>query len=839
MSDHIASQFIFHKNRRRTFDFSPYAAFLGEPFLAYSSKAIEQKKEGITQRTWKDNYLVTLERLLISLILFLRWHTNPKGLKPADLNTSWWHTFAEWHHGWIVGSSLGDRTKSKWLCSTDSVLLALYANQAIPCPLSLQRLDSNGAKPRSRLPYKEKSRLRQQQRPISDLPETDSLCFRIPQTRRLYCYSYFAALGHAFMHAVVKQLPVIFAPYATQKSLHNTWSGFLSFLVTSAESEGENHFFEKLQTTNFRKISDLDWEHYIYCWRDGLSPRLRPSSANQMVQELRTLWAGLSQAGLVPHVPIKGFKGGRRRGNNSRRKTLAQLSANQIGNRVQAEEVLWARIEHLFDITERSEAHQFVRALSAEIPPHLLSSLSVEQLIGEMHALNSKRLTMLRQAAEREFTRWYQHWCHGQEAIRHASCPTDELVNLVDSPLRSESERRRNSRRLFYRSDKRTCTGNILAYVLATTGGSVQAASGRFHHLARLIGSRNELHAYLRPHDFATVALWILLLVDTGANCEVVREVPADCLAGINDPHHKKIFFGAKLRADGQVIIDQLPVLPSSNQSLSSVQAITQYTEMSASIQRRANDIERKFLLLYVRNGGGVEHLTEWHGREKFKRLLSGCESLKGLSAVPSMIRPSVMMEIQYRHPGKLAAAQVLADHAKASTTLTHYTERAPVMLQYNLLIREFQERYQAVIIVSIDDAPSRLGLTKEQFDRVFSEAARTGLGVACLDPNIGIQPGTREGEPCTRMDRCCQCKMRWVVATPSNIADLILFSEYLKSTQNSELPERWEQVWLPWLVFSETALAKLKQGETVRAFEEGRMLAEQRRKEYKPIPLI
>jgi len=338
----------------------------------------------------------------------------------------------------------------------------------------------------------------------------------------------------------------------------------------------------------------------------------------------------------------------------------------------------------------------------------------------------------------------------------------------------------------------------------------------------------------------ATIALWTIGQIDTGANSSVVRLIPEKCITDTNRSTHKHILVGTKQSAGGKAIYDELSVSPCDGQSISFVQAIAQYREMSSRYRTLANDSVNKYLLIREAHGE-IDVVTEWWARDWFKRFVAQSSPLKGNGILPSMIRPSVLMDIQHRNAGKIAAAQVLADHTNPSTTLTHYTGRAPVILRYTLLIREFQDRFQAVIIASVDGAADKLGLSKEEFRQLFSEAARTGLGVACLNPMAGIQPGTRPGEACTRQDRCWDCRMRWVVATRENISDLVLFNQYLRTAQEGyalDYPERWEHVWLPWLVFTEIALTKLGQGETTMVLAEGKKHALEKAKHFTPLPL-
>ena len=82
---------------------------------------------------------------------------------------------------------------------------------------------------------------------------------------------------------------------------------------------------------------------------------------------------------------------------------------------------------------------------------------------------------------------------------------------------------------------------------------------------------------------------------------------------------------------------------------------------------------------------------------------------------------------------------------------------------------------------------------------------------------------------------------MRWIVATVENVADLILFKDHLERSLNaSESTERalLAEKWLPWLIFAEIALQKLRESECIDVYENAMKLATQRRAGYPAIPL-
>jgi hypothetical protein len=144
-------------------------------------------------------------------------------------------------------------------------------------------------------------------------------------------------------------------------------------------------------------------------------------------------------------------------------------------------------------------------------------------------------------------------------------------------------------------------------------------------------------------------------------------------------------------------------------------------------------------------------------------------------------------------------------------------------------LIREFQSLFQAVSIYSIKEAARKLGLTAGHVKRLFSEACRTGLGVACLDPKGGIQLGSEKGKCCTQLQNCPTCSNRIVIGTVENLRDLILWNHHLEQNRIEwELtrPEKWERDWLPWLVFTRVIIEQARRGRTVPQFKKARAIA-------------
>jgi hypothetical protein len=485
----------------------------------------------------------------------------------------------------------------------------------------------------------------------------------------------------------------------------------------------------------------------------------------------------------------------------------------------------------MFDDSDRDEVHAYVRSLSHHLTPEVVGGLPVESLITHIHALNTERLLELRRCAEQDFRKWHKHWLTGQDAFRDSKMRGSELISLVEGPQWSVSEIRNHSARLFFHGAKRTRLSHALQYIDARYGGVISGIHGRVHHIARSFGGKLALSAYLNPHAHATLALWLLFLVDTGANCEVVRTTPWLCLQPSNDPGWKKLLLGTKLRSTGAHILDEFPER-NPDGSLSLIEAIQMYQVMASRYHAVATPSAKHYLFVHEFHGS-IDVLKEWTARSWFLAFLKRHPQLAQFDARPSMIRPSVLMSIQHRNDDHVEYAQAVGDHKSPSTTTQYYSGRVPMKLSYALKIRNFQNALQSVIIVSIPGATARLGLSDEQFREVFSNAKRSGLGIACLleftrskrETDNTIQPG--------HIDECRgSSSMHWVLATVENVADLIQFKERFGESLNSldhAQPSPLVEKWLPWVIFAEVALQKLRESECAAVYQAAIKLVAQR----------
>jgi len=841
------SPFFLFQSRGNYYDFSSFTTDLGHQFVHDCCNVVRQQKTaaGIRLKSWLRQYVGVLGRFFSELHRF----TVDAGFQfgPAEVHgPQFWKDFGTYLEKCIQSQSIADSSKRSYRSCVNNLLACLATAKVLPLKIELSdghplrrakvgesRLANPGWNHKIPRPHKPSS-------PFE---------FTIVEHRRTYDFSTFLPLGRQFLLKATPELRTYYAKYSPQsaKQVHSHLSSLLAFLLDLRVKGTHAAFFAALSTDTYISIPSTDWELVLDLWKQCLTSAFstdRPSrqlkTANSKVMDVARILTHLANTKTLPTIDLFGYKSAKALGVSKPHPTLAQLE-HGTPNSDETEREVADRICRFFDASDQEQAHDFIRSLCKELSPKVVRGLSVDALIREIHALNANRLADLRACAEADFLEWHAHWKAGQEALAAATIPSDRVVDFLDSPLRSASDRRKNSKRLLLSGREPERLANALNYVLSTRNGISSGLSGRYGHLMKSFGGTHAFHAYLHPHPDATLALWVLLMIDTGANCEVARHVPFPCLQDTNDPGRKQILVGTKAKAGGKLIVDELPVLPEPGQRLSAVQAIAFYEEMSARYRALADQEFRQFLLLNEYKGS-VQDLAAFTGRARFLRFIERHPQLAGLGALPSMIRPSVLLSTQHRNDDNVSVAQALADHSSAATTLIHYTGRTPVKLVWIAKIREFLDRFQAVVIITIDGAPQKLGLSDEEVQRLFSDAARTGLGVACRDPMAGVQPGTRAGRTCTRLDCCYDCKMRWVVATTSNVADLILFFDYLVASREDALRQNatlWENRWLPWMVFADVALSKLRQGETAKIYAEADLLAKSLRPTYQPFPLF
>ena len=108
-----------------------------------------------------------------------------------------------------------------------------------------------------------------------------------------------------------------------------------------------------------------------------------------------------------------------------------------------------------------------------------------------------------------------------------------------------------------------------------------------------------------------------------------------------------------------------------------------------------------------------LKALNDWHLYQDFSAIAATSERLASLHICPTMIRPTVLLSMQLRHPNSIEAVQMFAQH-KSDTTTMGYVAKLPFRMILEQRMRKFSDTIEVVISMNAHGrrwgAPSRTG---------------------------------------------------------------------------------------------------------------------------------
>jgi len=584
-------------NSTSWWNFGPHLP-LGEPFVyaAVSAVRLCANTEPIKEKTWWDNYVCRLDHFLGALA--------QSGFDPSNADDL--HRFAHWYRARLAAGGCSGRTVSKLVHCTNKLIAVLVQSGAIPVNpwLDTGRKESRGSYGRAKGTVEVLGRF--PQRPTAPMPGLLVLVLH----GRPCDYAELKELGHKFVENIVSTLQR--HPGSGGDSLAKqrniTLKSFLRSLLQQRKDGRFRPLFGAIDEQGIVSLAhEHAWDAAVHVWRDALygaalEGKVKLITVHDHVRRLGELLGRLSAAALIPRISLRGFKKAKLKSHSRPRSTIAEATRIDARYNEVVDIVCGFLTPHLHP-EEQYDARSFVRALAEELGPHAVRELSAPELIEAMHKLNASKISELDRSARALFMKWYRHWKEGQEALRAPGLLQGEaLCDLFDSPLLSTTQKRKNVRKYLKEGPIEARLGNALQYVLTFAGGITSAMNGRLHHLQIDWGGRSRFQAYLHPHHEATLALWVIGMVDTGANCEVMRETPRDCLGPSDGSGWRRVDLGHKARARGKPIRDLVPELAEEEpQTITLVQAIEAYLRMSGRYAALSGGDAKNRLLLHER----------------------------------------------------------------------------------------------------------------------------------------------------------------------------------------------------------------------------------------------
>ena len=441
------------------------------------------------------------------------------------------------------------------------------------------------------------------------------------------------------------------------------------------------------------------------------------------------------------------------------------------------------------------------RARRADLPESLPEAIRI---------LCDERLVELRKAASAIFEEWRKTYQEGRELLAQAEHDGAHMFKMLEREREHGTHTMRWRRlvgSLFPRSQPRRALVNLLMVVEAKFHGicpkGTDGVWGKFWvDRFRIAGGTEAVQAYFCPPRLVVSAVVCLYLCESGMNSGVALCMKPNAIRASRRPRHI-IVTGRKGRARNRAIYSELPLRSTVHGCTSAAEALLFYADAVRPLRTGHEDMP----LFVHASRSGFQALTDWRLYKDFSAIVATSECLASLRIYPAMIRSTVLLSMQLRHPDSLEAVQMFAQH-RSDTTTMGYVAKLPYRMVLEQRMRRFAEMIE--VVVADRDAWEKMGRPVAGWREAIGDARRTGLGVWCRDPEAGAQPDVPKGTACHAVDRCLGCSKVLVVADEESVADMIVWSKALEDAEPAWLddnPERWTEHWVPWRAFFEVVL--------------------------------
>ena len=433
-----------------------------------------------------------------------------------------------------------------------------------------------------------------------------------------------------------------------------------------------------------------------------------------------------------------------------------------------------------------------------------------ESLPEAIRILCEERLIEIRKAASAVFKAWREKYEDGRRLIAHADYSGEQIFEMLKEERANGIQTgpwNRLVASLFPPAEPRRALANLLALLEAKFHGICpNGTTGEWRQFwiatYRKVGGTRAVHEYFCPPRLVVSAIMFLYLCESGTNSDVAVQMKPNAIRPSRRPRNL-IVTGRKARARNKAIFSELPIKKTAVDCTSAAEALLFYTEVGRPLRAGHKDTP---LFIHVSHNA-LKEMNDWHLREDLLKIAATSERLASLKRFPTMIRSTVLLAMQLRHPTSLDVVQIFAQHEQDTTTMGFVGK-----LPYRMILEQRMQRFVNTIevVISEEDTWKEMGRTTASWQDAIHEAQRTGLGVWCKDPRAGTQPDFPKGTTCHAVDRCLNCSKIMVVADRDSVADMIVWAKALEQAAPSWLEdrtERWEQHWVPWQAFFQVVL--------------------------------
>lgn len=449
-----------------------------------------------------------------------------------------------------------------------------------------------------------------------------------------------------------------------------------------------------------------------------------------------------------------------------------------------------------------------------------ISRLSLREASNRFSTCNREMLDELRKQLWIELKENLDLYEQGQALMSDPALPDfPDVEHLLNLYSREEFRSKKHHETLGF--SKRQALGLALKIFRHRSNGN--STSLKAIEFARSIIGNDEAQPYYEATIKSLNAAYHIILIDLGANCQPVDDIPYECYS--DKPRRGKIRVRSvrlhKNRSNGKAVPSALKedisetdlFLATKNlpDRPSGVVIIEIWKKLTASMRSQTGPTAER--LWVWRKAGWSEVRTSLVSMSSdrwpaFLARHAENEVFGGLQISRQSIRTAVRNARGEAGDLDIAVEQALMGHSSAKTTFEYLSEGATRALLESQ-IRDFVDAWEAVSVRDIDSAAQLLGVPSAELSRRAQLGIENGLAILAGRAEVRTSSAPRDSSPA--LSKAAQ---EFSVSTVS-MTNLELARRALR--QQFEMmvnvnPQRFVRKWLPWMAIVEGYCARLEQ---------------------------